>query len=144
MAKAPEYTIEDVQDGDWDGVQSGKIAQQLFAKYGPDGLQGIRTEADYMAVPVIEAAKQAGITVGSDPGDLVVVSTNCSKVGMQSMKKGELYATGTEDAWTQAEYTADTGLKQLAGESVPKTVVVPEYKVNQDTYDKYLEVCSKG
>ena len=145
MSEAPEYEIVEVQDGDWDGVQSGKIAQQLFAKYSSgEGLQGIRTEADYMAVPVIAAAKQSGLTVGADEGDLVVVSTNCSKVGMQSMRNGELYATGTEDAWTQAEYTAETAIKQLSGEPVETTVVVPEYKVNQQTIDKYEEVCAKG
>ncbi|MBK5232868.1 MAG: sugar ABC transporter substrate-binding protein [Thermoleophilia bacterium] len=144
MSKAPQYKTVEVQDGDWDGVQSGKIAQQLFAKYGSDGLQGIRTEADYMAVPVIEAAKQAGITVGSKKGDLVVVSTNCSKVGVKSMENGQLFATGTEDPPTQADYTADTAIKQLSGETVPKTVVVPEFKVTRQNLDKHREVCSQG
>lgn len=145
MKAAPEYEIVEIQDGDWDGVKSGKIAQQLFAKYASSGgLAGLRVEADYMAVPVIAAAKQAGLSVGSAKGDLVVVSTNCSKVGMESMRAGELYATGTEDAWTQGEYTADTAIKVLEGDAVDKTVVVPEYKVDKETIDKFEEVCSKG
>jgi ABC-type sugar transport system substrate-binding protein len=144
MKGAPEYKIVDIQDGNWDGVQSGKIAQQLFAKYqSKGGIQAIRAEADYMAVPIIEAAKQAGLKAGGKNG-IVVTGTNCSKVGIQAIRAGEMFGTATEDAWTQGKYTVDVALKFLKGEDVPKTVLVPEFRVTKNTLDKYGEICSKA
>jgi ABC-type sugar transport system substrate-binding protein len=144
MSGTPEYKIIDIQDGNWDGVQSGKIAQQLFAKYrSRGGIHAIRAEADYMAVPIIEAAKQAGLKVGGKDG-LVVTGTNCSKVGIQAIRKGEMVGTATEDAWTQGKYTVDVAIKYLQGDDVPKKVLVPEYRVTKDTLNKYGEICSKA
>jgi ABC-type sugar transport system substrate-binding protein len=145
MAKAPEYKIIDVQDGNWDPVLSGNIAQQLFAKYqSQGGIQAVRAEADYTAIPVIQAARQAGMKIGVAEGGLIVSGTNCTKAGIDSIRAGEMYGTATEDAFTQGEYTVDAALKFLSGEKVEKTIVVPEYRVTKKTLDQYAEVCSKG
>jgi ABC-type sugar transport system substrate-binding protein len=145
MKSEPAYKIIDIQDGNWDGVQSGKIAQQLFAKYGSrGGIHAVRAEADYMAVPIIAAAKQAGLKIGVKSNGLVVSGTNCSKVGIESIRAGEMYGTATEDAWTQGKYTVDVALKFLKGDSVPKSVLVPEYRVHDKTLETYAGVCSKG
>lgn len=145
MATAPEYKIIDVQDGNWDPVLSGNIAQQLFAKYqSQGGIQAVRAEADYTAIPVIQAARQAGMKVGVAEGGLIVSGTNCTKAGIDSIRAGEMYGTATEDAFTQGEYTVDAALKFLRGEKVEKTIVVPEYRVTKETLDQYAEVCSKG
>jgi ABC-type sugar transport system substrate-binding protein len=145
MATAPEYKTIDVQDGNWDPVQSGQIAQQLFAKYqSQGGVQAVRAEADYMAVPIIQAAKQAGMKVGVKNGGLIVSGTNCTKAGIDAIRAGDMYGTATEDAWTQGQYTVDAAIKFLHGETVPKTVVVPEFRVTTQTLDQYAEVCSKG
>jgi ABC-type sugar transport system substrate-binding protein len=145
MATAPEYKTIDVQDGNWDPVLSGQIAQQLFAKYqSQGGVQAVRAEADYMAIPIIQAAKQAGMKVGVKEGGLIVSGTNCTKAGIDAIRAGDMYGTATEDAWTQGQYTVEAALKFLRGETVPKTVVVPEFRVSKDTLDQYAEVCSKG
>ncbi|MDE1173612.1 MAG: sugar ABC transporter substrate-binding protein [Parvibaculaceae bacterium] len=145
MATAPEYKVIDVQDGNWDPVLSGNIAQQLFAKYqSQGGIQAVRAEADYTAIPVIQAARQAGMKVGVAEGGLIVSGTNCTKAGIDSIRAGEMYGTATEDAFTQGEYTVDAALKFLRGEKVEKTIVVPEYRVTKATLGQYSEVCSKG
>lgn len=145
MASAPEYKIIDVQDGNWDPVLSGNIAQQLFAKYqSQGGVQAVRAEADYTAIPVIQAARQAGMKVGVKEAGLVVSGTNCTKAGIDSIRAGEMYGTATEDAFTQGQYTVDAALKFLHGDKVEKSIVVPEYRVTKETLDQYAEVCSKG
>lgn len=145
MATAPEYKIIDVQDGNWDPVLSGNIAQQLFAKYqSQGGIQAVRAEADYTAIPVIQAARQAGMKVGVAEGGLIVSGTNCTKAGIDSIRAGEMYGTATEDAFTQGDYTVQAALKFLRGEKVEKTIVVPEYRVTKQTLDQYADVCSKG
>ena len=65
--------------------------------------------ADYMALPIVQAAKQAGCEVGGDDG-LIVTSSNCFKVGIDAIKAGELYGTATEDPGTIAE--ADRRLRR--------------------------------
>jgi ABC-type sugar transport system substrate-binding protein len=145
MATAPEYKIIDVQDSNWDPVQSGKIAQQLFAKYNSQGgVDAVRADADYMAIPIIEAAKQAGMKVGVKNDGLIVTGTNCTAEGIQAIRAGDMYGTATEDAWTQGNVTAETAIAFLKGETVPKTVIVPEYRVHGPTLEQYAELCSKS
>ena len=145
MATAPEYKIIDIQDGNWDPIQSGNIAQQLFAKYqSQGGVQAVRAEADYTAIPIIQAARQAGMKVGIKESGLIVSGTNCTKAGIDAIRAGEMFGTATEDAYTQGQYTVDAAIKFLHGEKLEKSIVVPEYRVNKDTLDQYAEVCSKG
>jgi ABC-type sugar transport system substrate-binding protein len=141
MAKTPEYEVIEVQDGNWDPTLSGKIATQLFAKYGKDGIQAAFGMADYMAVPIIAAAKQAGIPVGGKDG-LVVTGSNCFKAGIEAIKAGEMYGTATEDPGVAADVTADYVKKYLSGTKPPKVVVLPEGRVTKETLDKYEEQCS--
>ncbi|MFD1047486.1 sugar ABC transporter substrate-binding protein, partial [Kibdelosporangium lantanae] len=64
MAGAPRYQVVEERDANWDPKLSGDIAQQLLAKYGRDGVQAAYGMADYMALPIVQAAKQAGFPVG--------------------------------------------------------------------------------
>ena len=106
MATAPQYKVIEEQDANWDPSCPATIAQQLFAKYGCDGIQAAYGMADYMALPIVQAAKQAGFQIGGKDG-LIVTSGNCFKVGIDSIKAGELYGTATEDPGTIANQTAD-------------------------------------
>src|ERR1044071_1203897 len=63
MKTAPQYEVIEERDANWDPKLSGDIAQQLLAKYGRDGVQAAYGMADYMALPIIQAAKQAGFPV---------------------------------------------------------------------------------
>src|SRR6185437_5142304 len=109
LKKYPQYKVVSVQDGNWDPVLSGRIATQLFAKYGKTGLQGMYGMADYMAVPIVTAAKQAGITVGVGKNGLIVTGSNCFKIGIDAIKAGELYGTATEDPGTLSLLAAKYG-----------------------------------
>lgn len=141
MATAPEYEVVDEQDANWDPQLSGTIAQQLLAKYGRDGVQAAYGMADYMALPIIEAAKQAGFPIGGEDG-LIVTSSNCFKAGIDSIRAGELYGTATEDPGTIAEQSADYVVRFLSGEEPPQNEVVEEYRVTAETVDEFAEQCS--
>ena len=109
----------EVQDGNWDPALTGKIATQLFAKYGCSGVQGAYGMADYMALAIIASAKQAGCEVGGKDG-LIVTGSNCFKAGIESIKAGALYGTATEDPGTIAEQTADYVERFFSGEEPPE------------------------
>ena len=143
MATAPEYKVIETQDGNWDPALSGKIATQLFAKYGCDGVQGAYGMADYQALPIIAAAKQAGCDVAGDAG-LVVTSSNCFKAGIEAIKAGDLYGTATEDPGTIAEQTADYIIRYFEGENPPKKEVVKEERVTAANVDQLAAQCSNA
>ncbi|GIH28620.1 ribose ABC transporter substrate-binding protein [Acrocarpospora phusangensis] len=141
LATAPQYQVVEERDANWDPKLSGEIAQQLLAKYGRDGVQAAYGMADYMALPIIQAAKQAGIPVGGKDG-LIVTGSNCFKAGIDSIKAGELYGTATEDPGTIAKQTADYVVRYLTGKNPPQSEIVQEERVTAATVDRFAEQCS--
>lgn len=144
LAENPGYEIVFQEDGNWDPVKSGQIATQMFAKLGKDGIDAAYGMADYMAVPIVTAAKQAGIPVGLENDGLIITGGNCFKVGIEAIDKGELYGTATEDPGTLANEVSAYATKMLAGEDVPKTVTVEEARVTKDTIEQYREQCTQA
>jgi ABC-type sugar transport system substrate-binding protein len=141
MATAPQYQVIEERDANWDPKLSGDIAQQLLAKYGRDGVQAAYGMADYMALPIVQAAKQAGFPVGGKDG-LVVTSSNCFKAGIDAIKAGELYGTATEDPGTIAKQSADYVVRYLSGKNPPRTETVKEERVTAANVDQFAEQCS--
>ena len=143
MATAPQYKVVDEQDANWDPQLSGTIAQQLLAKHGRDGVQAAYGMADYMALPIVQAAKQAGYPVGGKDG-LIVTSSNCFKAGIEAIKAGTLYGTATEDPGTIAEQTADYVLRFFNGENPPEKEIVKEERVTADNVAQFEAQCSNA
>lgn len=134
------YEVIAEEDGNWDPTLSGTIATSLFAKYGADGVDAAYGMADYMAIPIIEAAKQAGIDVGSD--GLIVTGSNCFATGIESIKAGELYGSATEDPITIANEMVDYTLAFLSGEEPERVVTVPSDRITSDNVDEFAEQCT--
>jgi ABC-type sugar transport system substrate-binding protein len=141
MATAPQYKVVDEQDANWDPQLSGTIAQQLLAKHGRNGVQAAYGMADYMALPIIQAAKQAGFPVGGKDG-LVVTSSNCFKAGIDAIEAGELYGTATEDPGTIATQSADYVKRYLGGQKPPQSETVKEDRVTAANVSQFAEQCS--
>lgn len=144
LKKYPQFKVVSIQDGNWDPVLSGRIATQLFAKYGKHGLQGMYGMADYMAVPIVTAAKQAGVTVGVAKDGLIVTGSNCFKIGIDAIKAGELYGTATEDPGTLSLLAAKYGTGLLEGKKLPLVQTVREYRVTAKDLSKYGAQCSRA
>jgi len=140
MSTAPRYQVISEQDANWDPTLSGTIAQQLIAKYGCGGIQGAYGMADYMALPIIQAAKQAGCAVGGKSG-LVVTGGNCFKAGIDAIEAGEMYGTATEDPISIANQTASYVGQYLTGQNPPKHEVMPEYRVTGANVGQYAAQC---
>jgi ABC-type sugar transport system substrate-binding protein len=141
MSAMPQYQVVSQQDANWDPTLSGQIAQQLLARYGCAGVQAAYGMADYMALPIIAAAKQARCVVGGKDG-LVVTSSNCFKVGIESIQSGQLYGTATEDPITIANQTAQYVTEFLSGKNPPRHVTVQEYRITASDVSQYAAQCS--
>jgi ABC-type sugar transport system substrate-binding protein len=143
MATAAQYQVIEDQDTNWDPTASGKVAQQLFAKHGCDGIQAAYGMADYMALPVVQAAKQAGCKVGGTDG-LIITGGNCFKAGIAAIRTGEMYGTATEDPITIAQQTASYVTRYFKGENPPKSELVKEDRVTKATIAQFEEQCSQA
>jgi ABC-type sugar transport system substrate-binding protein len=95
-----------------------------------------------MAIPVLEAARQAGLKLGGTDG-LIVTGTNCSPEGIAAIKAGDMIGTATADPWTQGEASANAAVRFLSGEKVEQTVMVPEFRVTAKTVAEYGPLCEK-
>lgn len=145
MEKHPEYEVVAVEDGNWDPVASGKIAQELFAKYrSQGGIQAAYGMADYQAVPIVQAAKQAGIPVGVANDGLIVTGSNCNKAGIEAIRSGDMFGTATEDPVNQGRDTAEWAVKFLNGEEIPEVVKTPQARVRADNVEDHAVDCSKS
>jgi ABC-type sugar transport system substrate-binding protein len=143
MATAPQYQVIEDQDTNWDPTASGKVAQQLFAKHGCAGIQAAYGMADYMALPIVQAAKQAGCKVGGKDG-LIITGGNCFKAGIEAIKAGEMHGTATEDPITIAKQTADYLKRYFNGENPPKSELVQEDRVTAANIAQFEEQCSQA
>jgi ABC-type sugar transport system substrate-binding protein len=144
LGEHPGYKIVYEEDGNWEPVKSGELAKQMFAKFGKEGIQAAYGMADYMAVPIVTAAKQAGIPVGVKNDGLIVTGGNCFKVGIESIEAGEMYGTATEDPGTIAEQVSEYAQKMLEGQEVPLTETVEEARVYPKTLKQYTAQCTKA
>jgi ABC-type sugar transport system substrate-binding protein len=144
LTKHPQYKVVATQDGNWDPVKSGQDATQLFSKYGQTGLQAMYGMADYQAVPIVTAAKQAGLTVGVKHDGLVITGSNCFKIGIDAIKAGKMYGTATEDPGTISLQAAEYGTMLLEGKKVPLVETVQEHRVTPSTLRQYEAQCSKA
>lgn len=140
MRTMPQYKVVAEEDANWDPTLSGQDARQLLAKYGCSGVQAAFGMADYMALPIIQAAKQAGCAVGGKHG-MIVTSSNCFKAGIQSIEAGQLYGTATEDPITIASQTATYVLKYLTGQNPPAHETVQEQRITAANVTQYSGQC---
>jgi ABC-type sugar transport system substrate-binding protein len=134
------YEVIEEEDGNWDPTLSGTIATSLFAKHGADGVDAAYGMADYMAIPIVEAAKQAGIAVGAD--GLIVTGSNCFASGIESIKAGELYGTATEDPITLANEMVEYSIAFLSGDEPERVVIVQSDRITAGNVDDFSEQCT--
>jgi ABC-type sugar transport system substrate-binding protein len=143
MAKYPQYKVVSIQDGGWDQTKTQGIASQLFAKYqGSGGIQAAYGMADQQAAGIIQAAQQANIPLGVAKKGLIVTGSNCLKIGIDNIKSGLQYGTGTQAPVEEGKFVLADLLKFLQTGSVPKLAYAPEYRITQANVNKYAAQCS--
>jgi ABC-type sugar transport system substrate-binding protein len=144
MKKFPQYKIVAVQDANWDQATSAKDTQQLLSKYGSKGgIQGAYGMADNMAVGIIQGAKQAGVPIGVAKKGLIVTGSNCLVVGINAIKAGQEYGTGTQAPQVEAALAVKVAGEILGGKTPnPKVQYVQEQRITQANVAKFSKVCT--
>ena len=139
----PDFDLVEVQDGAWDQVKTANIAQQLFAKYtGDDKIVGAYGMADQQAAGIIQAAQQAGMPVGVQDKGLVVVASNCFKIGMENIASGKQYGTSTQAAGATADFTLPLVEEFLKTGEMPERSLTKEEQITQENLGEWKKDCS--
>jgi ABC-type sugar transport system substrate-binding protein len=138
MKAYPQYHLLQTADTDWSTETATTDAVQLFAKYGSE-LNAVYGMADYLALPAIQAAQQAGRTPGKN---VVVVGGNCFAIGISAIEKGTYYGTATQDPGTIANQTASYIAQFLDGKNPPQHEMVNEAQVTKADVAQYAAQCS--
>jgi ABC-type sugar transport system substrate-binding protein len=144
MKKFPQYKIVAIQDANWDQATSAKDTQQLLSKYGSQGgIQGAYGMADNMAVGIIQGAKQAGVPIGVAKKGLIVTGSNCLVVGINAIKAGQEYGTGTQAPQVEAALAVKVAGEILNGQTPsPKVQYVQEQRITGANVGRFSKVCT--
>jgi ABC-type sugar transport system substrate-binding protein len=132
-----------VEDARWDTATSERTAGQLYARFAATGgLDAVYGMADNQAVAGIRAAEAAGIAVGGNSKQLVVVGGNCLKEGLESIKAGKMYSTVTQIPAELGVRAADVVNDYFAGTKLPKQVLLPIDTVTKANVAKWEAPCT--
>jgi ribose transport system substrate-binding protein len=145
MKRFPQYKIVAIQDTNWDQATSAKVAQQLLSKYSSKGgIQGAYGMADNMAFGIIQGAQQAGVPVGvSKKNGLIVTGSNCLKVGINAIKSGLEYGTGTQAPQVEAALAVKVAAQILNnGKPASKVAYVREQRITKANVASFSKVCT--
>jgi ABC-type sugar transport system substrate-binding protein len=139
----PKAQIVAVEDAKWDTAVSEKIAGQLYARFAPQGgLDLVYAMADNQAHGAIRAAEAAKLPLGSKPGQLIVLSSNCLRMGMDNIKAGKQYSTGNQVPGRTGARAAEMIADHFAGKSLPKYAYLPVEAIDRSNLAKWEGMCS--
>jgi ABC-type sugar transport system substrate-binding protein len=143
LKASPKVEIVAVEDAKWDTAASEKIAGQLFARFAPQGgLDVIYAMADNMAHGVIRAAEAAKIPLGNKPGQLLVISSNCLRMGIDNIKSGKQYSTGSQVPVRTGNRAAEMLVDHFAGKQLPKYEYLPVEVIDRSNLPKWEALCT--
>jgi ABC-type sugar transport system substrate-binding protein len=139
----PNIQIVAVEDARWDTATSERVAGQLYARFAATGgLDGLYGMADNQAVAAIRAAEAAGIAVGGNPNQLVVVGGNCLKEGLDAIKAGKMQSTITQIPTELGVRAADVINEYFGGRKLPKEQLLPVTTVTKANLAQWEAPCT--
>ena len=143
MKAHPNINIVATEDAYWDTAKSETIAGQLFARFAPQGgLDAVVGWADNQTAAIIRAAEAAHIPLGTGKGQLIVIGTNCTRDGIQAIKEGKEYSSGTQAPVASGQQTAELVASYFEGKPLPKHVVLDVHTINKGNVDQWAGACT--
>lgn len=143
LAKHPEVQIAAIEDGKWNPALSEKIAGQLFARFAPQGgLDAMYGMNDGQANAIIQAAKAAGINVGTGKGELLVVGSNCQAPGIENIRAGRQYSTNTQSPSDNGTIAAERVADFFNGKMPKRQELIEVYPITKENVEQYAAACT--
>lgn len=138
VSKNPKMKIVAIEDGKWDTAISERIAGQLFARFASTGgLDVVYGMADNQAVATIHAAEAAKIKLGTKPGELIVIGSNCMKEGIAAIEAGKQYGTISQIPTVIGGRAADVVDEYFNHKSLPKEILIKGEMITKKNAAKF-------
>lgn len=129
----PGMRIVRSQSGDFQR-SGGKEAMEAFLKAERDAIDAVYAHNDDMALGAIQAIEEAGLTPGED---ILIVSIDGVKAAFEAMVEGKLNCT-VECNPLLGPMAFDAVEKALAGETLPKRIVVEDRLFDRENAAKFI------
>ena len=91
---------------------------------------------DLMAVGAVTALKENNMTVGADGVKVAGIDGNV--IALQSINKGEMYATAYDWSILQGYYAVQQAVDLINGKEVPETTMTPDTIITSENVADYL------
>lgn len=134
-AEHENWVILDQVDAEFTTAKGQEQMERLLRAH-PD-IDVVISQNDDMTFGALEAIEEAGLTAGED-GDVVVISFDAVKAGLQLVESGHITAD-VECNPNQGEYVEAVIKKLEKGEAVAKMYVVPETVFTRENVKEALE-----
>lgn len=119
-----------VQQSNWDRAKAMAIMEDYLTQF-PE-IDAVFAHDDNMAIGAIEAIKAAGRLE-----EIKVFGVGASKDGLAAIKKGEMYATVTQQPELEGALSVEVMIKVINGEDVPEWTKLPCDTVTKENVDNY-------
>jgi ribose transport system substrate-binding protein len=116
-----DITVIAKQNADWDRARAKDIAQTWLKMHKGD-LKAVFCNNDVMALGVVEAVKEAGLTLNQD---IYVVGCDGQSEAYDSIKRGEMAATIDSFPYYEGYMGAEVALRAISGQKIPRVVWTP-------------------
>lgn len=117
-------------NGDFMRSKAMTVMEDILQSH-PD-IVAVFTQNDEMGAGAIQAIKAAGKT-----GKILVVSFDGQPIMIDAISHDEAIATTLQDPNIIADYSIDTAIKVINGESVPIKTSVPTVLINKENVEKF-------
>ena len=131
-AYAPEIKTLDMQAPGFEAAKTQQVVADWLTRFGKD-LAGICAADDSaQAIGIVEACKKAGRS------DIVVVAAGNSKVGMDALKAGDMYAITYQSAEADGAVALKAAVDWFNGLAVEPVRYLPKHIITKADVDQYM------
>lgn len=129
---APDIKVLDMQAPGFDAAKTQQVVADWIMRFGAD-LKGICASDDSaQGIGIIEACKKAGRR------DIVVVAAGNSKVGMDAVKAGDLYAVTYQSAEADGAVALKAAVDWFNGLPVEPVRYLPRHVITAKDVDQFM------
>ena len=131
LATHPEIEVASDQFTNFQEDKAKAVMTGLVRRFKPGEIRAIVAQADELALPAAEVAREEGWN------DLIVIGFNGTTDAFEAIRAGRMHATILQDAAEQARKAVDAAADHLAGKPVPAEIITPLPVVTKANIDQY-------
>ena len=131
LDQRPDVRLLAEQTASYDRVQAMKVMEDWIQAFPQ--IDGVLSANDQMALGALEALKAAHRDKG-----VYLAGIDGTDEARQNVAKGIFAMTVLQDAKGQASTALDAALKLIAGEKVPKVIIVPFKPITPENIKEYM------